>query len=55
MEQSAFICAHLGQRQKQCIVHWLRTLSLDLFASRCVRPLQRHLDQLAKRQVNCLA
>ena len=51
MEQLAFICAHLGQRQKQCIAHWLRTLTLDLFASRCVRPLQRYLDHLSRSQV----
>lgn len=52
MELLAFICARLQQWQLQCLVQWLHSLSLDLFASRCVRPLQRYLDKLANSQAS---
>ncbi len=55
MGKLAFVTARIEQANKACLAAWLRELPLDLFASRCVRPVQYYLASLAQRQVSLFA
>ena len=40
--------------QERMLARWLGQLSADQFASRCVRPIMRHVDAVAPQLVNIL-
>lgn len=53
MSQLCVCTAKLAAEQRQALMHWLRELPADQFGARNVRPLQRHISGLARRQVAC--
>ena len=53
MSQLCVCAAKLAAEQRQALMRWLRELPADQFGARNVRPLQRHISGLARRQVAC--
>ena len=54
VEKLAHVAGRLQQAHKNCLAAWLQQVPLDHFASRCVRPIQNYLTNLAGLQVACL-
>lgn len=51
MSQLCMCVAKLSAEQRQALLRWLSELPADQFGARNVRPLQRHISGLARRQV----